>query len=135
VRGREDGQQDAGRKRGIMAGGSYYYYWAKGRRFFDVAKALQAFHKDAWVDEDRVVRWKSNNRIPFDDVTGDWAKLHLDFDFERSERVRKEEAIVAIEEYCRNYKGPSEEELFEMRAAFGEGATVVNVITGKETKL
>ena len=29
----------------------------------------------------------------------------------------------------------SPEELWEMRAAFGEGATVVNVITGKETKL
>jgi hypothetical protein len=30
---------------------------------------------------------------------------------------------------------PSAEEMFEMRAAFGPGATVVNVITGKETKL
>jgi hypothetical protein len=29
----------------------------------------------------------------------------------------------------------SDEEMFEMRAAFGEGATVVNAITGQETKL
>ena len=30
---------------------------------------------------------------------------------------------------------PSEEELFEMRAAHGPGAVVVNVITGKKIKL
>jgi len=30
---------------------------------------------------------------------------------------------------------PSEEEMFEMRGAFGPGATVVNVVTGKEIKL
>lgn len=30
---------------------------------------------------------------------------------------------------------PSAEEMFEMRAAFGPGATVVNVLTGKRTKL
>ena len=29
----------------------------------------------------------------------------------------------------------SHEELFEMRAAFGNGAEVVNVITGKKTRL
>jgi hypothetical protein len=30
---------------------------------------------------------------------------------------------------------PSSEELFEMRAAFGEGAEVVNVLTGRRTTL
>jgi len=30
---------------------------------------------------------------------------------------------------------PSDEELFEMRAAFGEGETVVNVITGRKIQL
>lgn len=37
--------------------------------------------------------------------------------------------------YKKNAKPPSEEELFEMRAAFGEGAEVVNVFTGRRTQL
>ena len=43
--------------------------------------------------------------------------------------------MVFLENYRRNYKGPGEEEKTEMRAAFGTGTTVVNVITGKRTRL
>ena len=43
--------------------------------------------------------------------------------------------MEAIENYRRNYTGPSEEELFEMRAAFGTDTTVVDVLTGKKIKL
>ena len=49
------------------------------------------------------------------------------------------EAYVAksIEAYRQRRKGReyTPEELFEMRAAFGPGATVVDVLTGKRTKL
>lgn len=54
------------------------------------------------------------------------------------EATRKEcekEALAAIEAYRANYTGPSEEELFEMRAAYGRGTTVVDVITGRKIKL
>lgn len=42
-----------------------------------------------------------------------------------------------ISDYKRKMKNHrhSDEEMFEMRAAFGPGATVVNVITGKKTRL
>jgi len=43
-------------------------------------------------------------------------------------------SIAAYRKAMENYV-PSDEEMFEMRAAFGPGTTVVNVITGKETKL
>ena len=55
-----------------------------------------------------------------------------------AEATRKEcekEAMAAFETYRANYTGPSEEELFEMRAAYGKGTTVVDVITGKKIKL
>ena len=55
-----------------------------------------------------------------------------------AEATRKEcekEAMTAFETYRANYTGPSEEELFEMRAAYGKGTTVVDVITGKKIKL
>lgn len=45
------------------------------------------------------------------------------------------EVKASIAEYRRNYKGPSAEELAEMRAAFGAGATVVDILTGEEIKL
>ena len=43
----------------------------------------------------------------------------------------------AIEEYKESQKNrvSSGEELFEMRAAFGEGTEVVNIITGKRFKV
>ena len=54
------------------------------------------------------------------------------------EATRKEcekEALAAIEAYRANYKEPDAEELFEMRAAYGKGTTVVDVITGRKIKL
>ena len=55
-----------------------------------------------------------------------------------AEATRKEcekEALAAIEAYRANYKEPDQEELFELRAAYGRGTTVVDVITGKKIKL
>lgn len=55
-----------------------------------------------------------------------------------AEATRKEcekETMAAIEAYRANYTEPSEEELFEMRAAYGKGTTVVDVITGRKIKL
>ena len=79
--------------------------------------------------------WNSNgNYLP-----ADCAEIlsHTDFPFSLEETARAREAQTAafLENYCRNYKGPSEEEKEEMRAAFGANTTVVNVITGERTRL
>ena len=52
------------------------------------------------------------------------------FSVEATHAARDDEVKESIAEYRRNYKGPSEEELAEMRAAFGPGQVVVNVLTG-----
>jgi len=49
---------------------------------------------------------------------------------ENSLAQRRIEDRRAIEAYRKNYKGPSQEDMFEMQAAFGPGAQVVNVLTG-----
>ena len=51
--------------------------------------------------------------------------------------AREKHTIETLTEYAEHMKNyvPSDEELFEMRAAFGEGETVVNVITGQRIKL
>jgi len=94
--------------------------------------------EDFYVDETNstsgpVVRWNSNDRIPFGDMlsefaTAGWISMQT---VENSLAQRRIEDRRAIEAYRKNYRGPSQEEQFEMRAAFGSGARVVNVLTGR----
>ena len=62
---------------------------------------------------------------------------YTDFPFspEETRRAREAQQDIILENYRRNYQGPSEEELIEMRAAFGTGTTIVDVITGHEINL
>ena len=56
---------------------------------------------------------------------------------EQQEAAHEESTARAIANYrkaMKNHK-PGPEELFEMRAAFGPGAEVVNVITGQKIQL
>ena len=93
--------------------------------------------EDFYIDETDstsgpVVRWRSNDRIPFGDMLAEfahagWISVQT---VENSLAQRKIEDRISIENYRKNYKGPGEEEMFEARAAFGAGARVVNVFTG-----
>jgi len=91
--------------------------------------------KDAYQDEDGVYRWKSNNRVPFSDMLECW---NLDEEtFAKCVAAREADTSKFVAEYKERMKDyvPSAEEMFEMRAAFGEGTKVVNVLTGKTTQL
>ena len=86
---------------------------------------------------DGVVRWTSNNRVmPKDcrEILAHSAYRDL-FDEEASRAAEDAETAASLEAYRKNYQGPSEEEKAEMRAAFGTGSTVVDVITGKRIRL
>lgn len=86
-----------------------------------------------------VVRWVSNDSIPPEDCV-DWL---YDNNYigrgwmVKSHAVREEETNAFLENYRKQMEShvPDEEELYEMRAAFGKGSRVVNVITGKVTIL
>ena len=56
-------------------------------------------------------------------------------DAEATTKAREEETAKALEEYRKNRGPATEEELEEMRAAFGRGKTVVNIITGQKYHL
>lgn len=84
-----------------------------------------------------VVRWKSNNAIPFDDVLSKLfvAGLITKDIFTNSHEKREEEQLSFIQEYkekMKDYKY-AEEDIHEMKSAFGD-APVVNVITGEKIK-
>jgi hypothetical protein len=84
-----------------------------------------------------VVRWNSNNSIPFEDMLQNfedagWIDGQI---YVNSVEQRQIEDAEAIAQYRKNRRAPSAEDLFEMRAAFGAGATVVDVLTGREYTL
>jgi hypothetical protein len=86
---------------------------------------------------DGVVRWTSNNRVMPKDCREILSHTaYRDFFSEEASRAAEDaETAAFLESYRKNYTGPSEEEKAEMRAAFGTGSTVVDVITGKRIRL
>lgn len=94
------------------------------------------FNTDSYFDaENGVYRWKSNDQIPFDDMleeNGIPADVRA-----KCVEVRDAELSAFVAEYkkARANRTPEQiaEEEFEMRAAFGPGERVVNVLTGETT--
>ena len=86
---------------------------------------------------DGVVRWTSNNRVmPKDcrEILSHTAYRDL-FNEDASRAAEEAETAAFLESYRKNYKGPSEEEKAEMRAVFGTGTTVCDIITGERIRL
>lgn len=96
------------------------------------------YANDFYVDTNDVVRWKSNDRVPFDDMLTNFllADLICQENVLRSMTARKEEDIKSLEEYVANRQkyGYSEEEKAEMRNAFGD-QEVFDIFTGKAIQL
>lgn len=96
------------------------------------------YANDFYVDINDVVRWKSNDRVPFDDMLTNFllADLICQENVLRSMTARKEEDIKSLEEYVANRQkyGYSEEEKAEMRNAFGD-QEVFDIFTGKAIQL
>ena len=79
--------------------------------------------------------WNSNGNYLPADCAEILSYTDFPFSLEETNRARKAQNEAFLESYRKNYQGPTAEEQAEMRAAFGEGVTVVNVITGKRTRL
>lgn len=85
--------------------------------------------------ENGVVGWKFDNGefrpLMFDAVEElVMAGLIDETTATKTKLAHKEYQEHFLNEYINNYEGPSDEERFEARAAFGPGEEIVNVITG-----
>ena len=110
--------------------GSLGEFWKKNAEE-EVRKAVAQADTQATVDADGAIKWNSNGRYLMDDFC---EKLeYAGYAFDREATARKRDAQV--EESRRNNNGLFGEALAEARAAFGEGTTVVDVLTGKKTRL
>lgn len=87
--------------------------------------------------ENGVYVWNSNGRVPPADSIVQYGIDQLPgFDKALHDQARDEQTSKFLDEYRKSMESykPSEEERFEMRAAFGPGV-VVNVVTGKRYRV
>lgn len=103
----------------------------------EAQRAISNF-SDAVRREDGAWTWKSNGVVPFADVLGIWLEFGRisQEDFDRSVATRAEDLAAFLDVYGRLQPAqPSAEERAEMVAAFGEGAKIVDVASGREIQL
>jgi len=104
-------------------------------KFFqkEAIKSLESM-KDTFIDDNQVIRWRSNKQVPPEDLLELWYaedRMHNDFDYDLSVKARISENAAFIGKYlseCHSQCSP--EEKAEMRSVFGY-KPVVDVITGK----
>lgn len=109
--------------------------WWKSHAEKEVQRSVQEADELATVDENGAIKWNSNGHYLMDDFCERLEYAGYNFSRETTAKARDLQNNAFIAEYRRNYQEPTEEELFEMRAAFSEDATVVNILTGREIHL
>jgi len=86
------------------------------------------------IDEQGVAR-NCIGRVLMDDLLEKVALLTDKVDTEATRAANSEETAESLKQYRENQKGHTAENLAEMRATFGEGTTVVDIITGEKITL
>ena len=86
------------------------------------------------IDENGVARNRIG-RVLMSDMLEKLTYITDEVDAEATAAARAEEVQRSLEAYRANAKPASEEETNEMRAAFGEGQTVVDILTGERITL
>lgn len=103
-------------------------YWRKDAERKVQDYMLQADER-AIVEPNGAIRWKWNGNYLMDDYCEVLEYGGYDFSREATAAARDEQNSKFLEEYRRNPPKLTEEDLAEMRSAFGEGTTVRDVIT------
>ena len=114
--------------------GSLGEFWKKNAQE-EVKKAVAQAEAQAIVEADGAIKWNSNGSYLMDDFCEKLEYAGYPFDREATARKRDAQDAESLAEYRRNHRGLSGEALAEARAAFGEGTTVVNILTGERTEL
>ena len=109
-------------------------YWKKEAEK-ELAKVKEDLENgNITIDEQGIAR-NCIGRVLQNDMMEKVAMVSDKVNVEATRAARDEETAKVIEEFRASYTGPSEEDLFEMRAAYGKGTTVVDIFTGKKIKL
>ena len=109
--------------------------WWKEQAEKELEDAIRKADANAIVEPDGAIKWVKSGNYLMDDFCEMLEYAGYPFSREATAKSRDIQNSKFIEEYKKNYTGPSEEELFEMRAAFGDNGTVIGVITGNVIEL
>ena len=113
------------------------HFWQKNAEK-EVARILEKYENgELLIDEYGIAYWKTNNHAVPADIAymGKYGGLPIDLEMTKELEDRQaEQAISAYRERMKDHVY-TEEELWEMRAAFGEGTTVIDAITGRKIRL
>ena len=104
-------------------------YW-KNHAEKEVERAVRKADELAIVDSNGAIRWKNNGSYLMDDFCEMLEYAGYQFSRKATAKARNLQVKKVLREYELQYTGPNTEELAEMRAAFGTGETIVDVITG-----
>lgn len=124
------------RERAKRTGEPNDHYWENSAKR-DVEKAIEDI-KRMNIDENGVATWKSNGRCPMNDLLEmlEYAGItEINYEATRKERERQNAEFAREYREANKNRKYSEEELFEMRAAFGTGVTIVDAISGQKIRL
>jgi hypothetical protein len=98
-------------------------------------KTAKNHFEDAYIDSNNVIRWNSNDTVPPKDILAElcvagYITRETLYD---SIATKNKEDEEFLDQYIANRRkyGYSDEEKFEMQAAFG-GETVIDIFTGEE---
>ena len=109
-------------------------YWKKSAEK-ELEKIREELEKGLiTIDENGVARNRIG-RVLMSDMLEKLTYVTDAVDTEATTKAREEEVAKTLEEYRNNARPATEEELDEMRAAFGKGQTVVNILTGERITL
>lgn len=114
-------------------------FWYKNAR--EEVERLYNQKDEMIIEEDGAVHWKSNGNYLPDDCMEKLEYAPYDLRSKISREATKIKRDIQTKKFLEEYRKEmenhvyTEEELGEMRNAFGAGATVVNVFTGKRIRV
>lgn len=106
------------------------HFWENNAKQ-EVALAVAHADRDATVDENGAIRWKSNGHYIPDDFCEKLEWGGYNFSREATRKAREEEEAKFFEKMRGTKRVRSEEEMAELRANFPKGTVIVDVITGE----
>ena len=111
-------------------------YWKKSAEE-EVKEKIVYANENATVEEDGAIRWANGGNYLMDDYCEILEYAGYPFSREATRIKREEQNAISIAEYKERMKNyvPTEEELYEMRAAFGDDVSVVDIISGSTIHL
>ena len=114
---------------GVLGG-----YWKK-----DATKRVQDYVEEAKmkadVDSNGAIRWKNNGNYLMDDYCEVLEYAGYPFSREATKAARDAQVAEKLAAYRANPPMMTDEDIAEMRAAFGSGTSVVDVISGQQILL